>query len=383
MRILVGGVISIPPYSPGMAWNWMQHAVGFHRLGHDVHYVEEVRPEWCVDAEGHRTAYVESRNRQLFRTTMARFDLLDRASQVYNRGEDTCGLSWSALCEVARQADVVINMSGHLTTEELLPITARRVYVDQDPVYTQLWSAEYGSDLNFAAHDVFVSVGLNIGTSRSQIPDCGRRWQHTLPPVVLDDWACAPDRAGSRWTTIASWSGYGDLCYQGEWYRSKYDEFLRFADLPARAGQDCEVALKAFRDSDPGIQQLRRGGWILSQAASIADLARYQDYIGASRGEIGIAKNAYVKGRSGWFSDRAAHYLASGRPVVAQATGFEQSLPTGEGLLAFHTLEEAVSAMRTIDEDYAAHCRAARQFAAEYLDYRQVLPRLLNACASD
>lgn len=381
MIVLLGAVLSRYPFVPGSVWHRIHYAIGLQRLGHDVYYVEELRPEWCVDAEGRRSSFVNSQNRQIFQTTMERFGLLPRACQVYNRGEQTCGLSWDALCEVARRVDLVINMSGHLTTEELLPITARRVYVDQDPVYTQLWSAEYGKDLNFSAHDVFVSVGLNIGTPRSLIPDCGLTWHHTLPPLVLDDWPWTPDRPGARWTTIASWSGYGDLCYRGEWYRSKYEEFVRFANLPNQAGQECEVALKAFGEDDSGIRQLRAGGWLLSQAAAIADLSAYQDYIAASRGEIGIAKNAYVKGRSGWFSDRAAHYLASGRPVLAEATGFERCLPTGQGLLAFGTVEEAVSGMKQVAADYATHCRAAREVAAECLDYRKVLPRLLDLCA--
>ena len=131
-----------------------------------------------------------------------------------------------------------------------------------------------------------------------------------------------------------------------------------------------------------GITLLREKGWFVSNASQIGNLSGYQGYISRSRAEIGIAKNAYVKGRSGWFSDRAAHYLASGRPVLAQATGFEEHLPTGRGLLSFETLDDAAAGVEEIDRDYKSHCRAAREFAEEYLDYRKLLPKMLETCAA-
>jgi hypothetical protein len=231
-------------------------------------------------------------------------------------------------------------------------------------------------------HDVFFSVGLNIGTPESPIPDCGIEWHHTLPPVVLDDWPVQVDPSCKRFTTIASWSGYGDLCHKGEWYRSKYEEFKRFAQLPHHIDQEFEVALKAYRDDDAGIRLLRANGWHLSSTSDLADLSGYQQYIARSRGEIGIAKHAYVKGRSGWFSDRAAHYLAAGKPVLAQSTGFERHLPTGSGLLTFRDMEEAVAGIESINRNYEGHCRAAQAFAEDYLDYRKVLPKMLAVCTA-
>jgi hypothetical protein len=382
VRIILGSVISIPPYSPGIAWTWMQHAVGFQRLGHDVYYVEEVEPRWCLDAQGRPCPFSVSVNRELFRASMERFGFLEKACQIYNGGEATFGLSLDALAAVCRGAELLLNISGHVKNDLLLGTVQRRVYMDQDPVYTQLWHDEYGKDLNFQRHDVFLSVGLNIGTRHTPIPDCGVRWQHALPPVVLDYWPAGTDPSCPRFTTVASWGGFGDLCYRGEWYRSKYEEFTRFAELPRKARQEFEVALRRHRDGDERVQLLRDNGWAVTEAARIADLSRYQDYIARSRGEIGIAKNAYVKGRSGWFSDRTTHYLASGKPALVQATGFERCLPTGRGLLAFGNLEEAVAGVEAINQDYEGHCRAAREFAAEFLDYRKVLPKLLDACTA-
>jgi hypothetical protein len=382
MKILIGSVISITPFSPGMAWNWMHHAVGLRKLGHEVYYVEEVEPRWCVDSRGQPCRFEDSLNRGLFQTIMERFGFLGSACQVYNGGEATFGMTLDALVAVAREADLLLNISGHVKTDRLLGRAKRRVYVDQDPVYTQLWLAEYGKDLNLRAHDAFVSVGLNIGTPLTPIPGGGVEWRHALPPVVLDYWPYRFDPSCCRFTTIASWSGFGDLCYRGEWYGSKEEEFRRFAGLPPAAGQEFEVALRRHREEDEGVRRLRENGWVLTEASRIADLSRYQDYIARSRAEIGIAKNAYVKGRSGWFSDRTAHYLASGKPALVQSTGFERHLPTGRGLLAFGSLEEAVAGVEAINQDYEGHCRAAREIAAEFLDYRKVLPKLLDACTA-
>jgi len=383
MRIALGAVISITPFSAGMAWNWMHLAVGLRRLGHEVTYLEQVEPYWCVDAEGKPCQLRDSINHELFATIMTRFNFEGRACQYAAGSTTTAGLSWDGLKDALRGADLLINMAGHVSCDELLALVRRRAYVDQDPVYTQLWRSEYGKDLGLSRHDAFLTVGLNIGTPHSHIPDCGIRWRPVLPPVVLDYWPFEVDESHRALTTVASWSGFRRLCYRDEWYFSKYEEFKRFVALPRESGQEMEVALRRYKDDDPGITMMRSNGWRILDASEIAEMSAYQRYIARSRGEIGIAKNAYVKGSSGWFSDRAAHYLACGRPVLAQSTGFERVLPTGQGLLTFRTMEEAVAGIRQINGDYAGHCRAARRFAEEFLEYDKSLPSWLAACMSE
>jgi hypothetical protein len=380
MRIIIGAVISLTPYSPGMAWHWMQLAVGMQRLGHDVHYIEEVRPEWCVDARGGCCPLGNSVNQELFRATMDHFGLIGRAYQI--RSDDETTIGGDLLSLLSRRPDLLINMAGHVRSPRVLESVQRRVYVDQDPVYTQLWRAEYGEELGFGMHDHFFSVGLNIGTSRTCIPDCGVEWHHTLPAIVPELWPVRIDPSCRRFTTIASWAGFGDVGYRGEWYGSKLEEFGRFAELPRKVDQELEIALRWYRDGDPRVRRLAESGWFLSRATEIATLSTYQEYIARSRAEIGIAKNAYVKACSGWFSDRAAHYLASGKPVLAQSTGFELHLPTGQGLLSFSTMDEAAAGIESINRDYEAHCRSARELAEEQFDYRRVLPRMLDRCAA-
>ena len=376
--MVLGAVVSIPPFSAGMAWNWMNLAVGLRRLGHDVCFVEEVEPGWCVDRRGRSCGFEHSVNRELFAGLVERFGLDGRASQLYNRGEASTGMSLPDLLSAVRGADVLLNIAGHVKSEEILEAVRHRAYVDQDPVFTQLWSAEYGADLGFDRHDTFFTVGLNIGTSHSDIPDCGRRWHHLLPPVVLDLWPPHIAPASARFTTVASWGSFRDVQHRGEWYGSKHREFERFAELPRRVSRELEVALRRYDKEDPTIRLLRSGGWTITDTSEVADVDSYRDFIGASRAEIGIAKHAYVAARSGWFSDRSAHYLASGKPVLAQSTGFERCLPTGSGLLAFSDLDEAAAGIEAIDSRYVAHCQAARELAHEHLDHRRAIPAMLE-----
>jgi hypothetical protein len=380
--VVLGAMTSIPPFSAGMAWNWMNLAVGLRRLGHDVWYVEEVEPSWCVDRHGRSCGFARSVNRELFAGLVERFELDGRASQVYNRGEATSGVPFRELLSDLHDADLLLNMAGHVKSEEILDSVQHRVYVDQDPVFTQLWSAEYGADLGLDRHDAFFTVGLNIGTSHTDIPDCGRHWHHVLPPVVLDLWPPRIDPACTRFTTVASWGSFRDVQYRGVWYGSKHREFERFAGLPGRAGQELEVALRRYDDKDPTIQSLRSNGWSITDTSEVATMDSYRDFIVTSRAEIGIAKHAYVAARSGWFSDRSAHYLASGKPVLAQSTGFERCLPTGSGLLAFSDPDQAVAGIEAINGRYLFHCEAARELAGEYLDHRKVIPRMLELATS-
>ena len=378
MNVVVAGVISLPPFAPGIAWDWLHYAIGLRELGHRVLYLEELDSSWCVDAAGRPCAFENSVNRDLFRATMDRFGL-DGCQLVDGAPAERDERELVAWC---RSADLLVNISGHVRSPVVLESVRRRAYVDQDPVYTQLWIAEYGKSELLADHDVFLTHGLNIGSPRTHIPDGGIEWHHLLPPVVLDCWPVANGEPPRGFTTIASWSTYSDLEYDGEWYRAKYAEFERFADLPTRVdgAAELEVALQSWREGDPGIERLRSGGWRVSSAGAIDSLDAYQAFIADSRGEIGIAKEAYVKGRSGWFSDRATHYLASGRPVVAQATGFEGLLPTGDGLLAFSTPDEAAEAIADVESRYDEHRRAARAWAERHVNHRVVLPEVLERC---
>lgn len=378
VRILFSAGLSAPPQSPGSVLHRLHYLRGLADLGHDVYFVEETYRGGCVDASGTPCPLDRSVNARSFARTMESIGFEDRSCLMYEGGRATHGLSLEALTAVARDADLVVNMSGHLSDGPVLRGPRTRLYLDSDPVYTQIWHAAYGTDLGFGHHDVFATRGTNVGTPRSPVPGCSVDWIHTLPPVVLsDDWT--EPAPGGAYTTVASWDVFGDVELDGEWYGSRRTELERFASLPSLCDVPFEMRVKAYEHQDEGtVALLRTGGWTVGPSSEVGDVGAYLSYVRASRGEIGIAKNAYVKGRSGWFSERSAEYLAAGRPVMAQSTGFESCLPTGVGLLSFSTLEEAVAAVRAVEADPAKHARRAREIAESHLSHRVVLPALLD-----
>jgi hypothetical protein len=378
VRVLVGASLSVPPFSAGTALDRVQYVLGLRALGHEAYLLEEVEEEWCLDARGQRCPYAESANRAAFEAVLERFDLREAACQLVRGSGLSSGLSRGALLRAIDGAELLLNISGHVQSDDVLARVGRRAYIDQDPVYTQLWHAAYGADVGLERHDVLFTVGQRIGAAGSRIPDCGRPWQHTLPPVLPWLWWQQPAGRGARFTTVSSWGRYGDLEYEGRSYSSKQPEFLRFAELPARSARQFELVLSGAEDEDPSLARLRAGGWRIRNRRAVAGIDEYRRFIAGSGAEIGIAKGAYVTGRAGWIGDRSCHYLASGKPVLAQSTGIESSLPVGEGLVTFSGLEEAVEAAREITLDYERHARRAMELAHEVFDFRRVLPGLLE-----
>ena len=382
LRVVVAGMVSLPPFAAGTAWDRVAYVVGMRQLGHDVVFVEEVRSDWCRDAAGRRCSYAASANRAIFERTMRRFDLLSSACQIFDDGSETTGLRLVDLLEAVSRADLLVNISGHLTTPLVLDRVARRAYLDQDPVYTQLWDAEWAADLGLDDHDVLFTTGTNIGTPRSDIPTGDRVWHHTVPPVVLGDWRVPGPSRPRRNTTVASLGRYADLPCGGRWYRSKEPELERFARLPRAAGGDFEIALAGGERHAATVERLRDGGWSVIDAGRLADLDSYRAYIAGSAAEIGIAKGAYVEGHAGWIGDRSCQYLAAGRPVLLQSTGLCATVPLGEGLLEFGSLDEAVEAAAAIESDYDRHARRARELAREHFDAATVVGALVENAMS-
>jgi hypothetical protein len=381
MKVVVGGVLSLPPFSPGTAWDRLHYVLGLQMLGHEVVFVEEVEPRSCVDSRGRPCDFEQSVNRDSFSAIMHRFGLLRSACQIYDGGRATAGLSIGELQSAVAGADLLINISGHVRSELVLEHVGLRAYLDQDPVYTQLWDVAYGADLGLDRHEALFTVGANVGSLDSPIPDGGRRWHRCLPPVVLEHWPFAFDPNVRRFTTVASGGRYADLRYRSQSYGSKREEFMRFRMLPGRVPQEFEVVLRGA-SNDESAPRLAESGWIVRDGTDIQGLDEYRRFIAQSRAEIAITKGAYVTGRAGWLGDRCSHYLASGKPVLAQSTGLETILPTGRGLLTFSSMEEAVAGVEAINRDYEAHCRAARRLAERYLEHRAVLPAILETAMS-
>jgi len=376
LRIVVSGMIAGDPYQGGATWAVLQYVLGLRAMGHDVFLVEPIAPASM------RPGGVDlpvSANARYFDAVMTAFDLDGRGALLLQETRETIGLSYASLLDTARSADLLINISGMLTDARLIEPIPRRVYLDLDPAFNQLWHAVEGVDMRFEGHTHFATVGMALGTPECAIPADGRTWWPMVPPVVLSAWPVAGDESSGAWTTVGSWRGYGSIEHGGVQYGQKAHSMRRFLDLPGRTRARIQPALAIHPGEARDLAALQAHGWdIIDPATVAATPAGYQAFIQQSRGELGIAKSGYVESRCGWFSDRSACYLASGRPVVAQDTGFSRFLPTGEGLLAFNTTAEAAAAIDEVEAHYATHRSRARDIAEAHFHADRVLGSLLD-----
>ena len=387
LRIVLTGGVGAMPFA-GVAWQVLQYLEGFRRLGHRVFYLEDTQ-RWpydpvadtvCDDA-GPAIAYVAA--------LMKRVGLQDAwAYRDVVQDAALHGVSEATLARTLQEADVLINLSGVTVLRDEHRSIPVRVYLETDPVLPQIEVAQ-GREFTIQfldAHTHHFSYGENFDRPDCQVPIERYAYRPTRPPVILDWWetGAVPSLEGRAFTTIANWRQTSkDIVWQGRkltW--SKDVEFRRFRELPQRIGSPIELALSL--EDAPTIARLERAGWRVRPAGPLSkDIDAYRSYISGSAGEFSVAKEQNVALRSGWFSDRTASYLAAGRPAIVQDTGFGCALPTGEGLFAFSTLEQATAAFEAVVADYERHCQAAHRIAAEYLRAETVLGALLESVAAD
>ena len=380
--IVVLGTLASDPYA-GMAWMHMQIAVGLRRLGHDVYYIEATSA-WPYNPISQARVCDSDYALAYLARVAASFGLGDRWAyrRSYLDGE-WFGLSPRRAESLLAHADAVLNVAGatYLAKEELK--IGRAIYFGTDPVRHELAFAK-GDDTDMCAfieeHTDFVTYGENIGIPDCPIPPLPRLRSWTRQPVLLDIWQSSrPPR--QEFTTVCNWRQTGhDIEYQGEvYYWSKHHEFLKFIDLPQRLPRPVELAMPLNTLPAADRCLLESHSWRLTNAhAFTTDPWHYREYVRASRGEFTVAKDQNVRLRSGWFSERSACYLAAGRPVITQDTGFGTILPTGEGLFAFRSLEDILTAFEAVETDYARHSRAARAIAEEYFRAETVLAKVLD-----
>lgn len=376
LRIAVaGGLARHPIGSGGYTWAFLQYALGLRDLGADVRYVEHLATGDCIDGDWRPAAFAESANAAAFRAIMARHRL--EGSLLLDEGEQAIGAGRAELREWMAGADLFVNLSGRWHLRDVMDGARRRVYVDLDPGFTQIWQAGYGVDMNLRGHDAYVTVGLNLGRGDCPVPTLDLQWHCLPPPVLRSEWRPLGE-PGAAYTTIADWRGYSPIEWQGVWYKQKSDEFLRIVELPTQVAVPLEICL-AIHPDEPDLPTLQRNRWQLSDPrVEAADDETYRRYVRRSRGELSVAKHGYVVGRTGWFSDRTACYLAAGRPAIVQDTGIGRDLPIGEGLLTFTDRDGAAAALAAVEREYGRQAAAAGALAAEYLDSRVVLRRFLE-----
>jgi hypothetical protein len=376
LRIIVSGMIAATPYQGGATWAVLQYVLGLRRLGHEVLFVESLKGAAIQPANCRLDS---SRNATYFRGVMTAFDLNDASALIDAETRQTVGLPIEHLEAYVRTADVVVNIAGSLSDELEITRIPIRLYLDLDPAFTQIWHTEYGVEMGFDRHTHFATIGQTIGQSGGSIPDCGRSWVPIWQPIVLSHWPVARDITYDAYTTIANWRSYGSVEHGGIFYGQKAHSLRRFFQLPAQVDAAFILALAIHPDEKSDLAALIDNGWSLLDPADVTGTpSAYQSFIQGSKAEIGIAKDGYATARCGWFSDRSVCYLASGRPVIAQETGFSDYLPTGNGLFAFKSAEDVADAIELLNRNYAHHQRSARAIATEYFDSDRVLGKLLR-----
>lgn len=377
MRVVVTGLIGQFPLG-GVVWDYVQFALGFQALGHEVWYVED-SGMWPYDPIKKEVGESDAYAVDFLRRHLEVFGLGER--WVYRNAATGAlrGPGAGRFFEVLRTADLVVHVSTVGWFEGVDFGSARQVFVDGDPLFNQIGLLENPdavSSQRLRAMDGFYSFGLKLGDPDCEVPDVGLTWRPMLQPVALNFWPLAKG-TGKGWSTVMNWTSYAPKKWQGREFGQKDREFVRFIELPLKGPRKMRVAMASGVDGSRPTQRLKSMGWeVLEPDEVIPDAWSYREFISGSRGEWSVAKHGYVAARTGWFSGRTACYLAAGRPAVVQDTGWSEKLPHGKGLLAFRTMEEAVEGMARVEADYKDHQRAARQFALEFLDASKVCAAL-------
>jgi hypothetical protein len=383
---IVAGALANKPRNGGEAWVPASWALGLRRLGFDVCFAEALDTSDCVDAHGRKAPFARSLHREHFERVTGELGLQGQTALLNAQGESLIGLDAPQLSDLAAEADVLFDLSGHLGQRRISAPARRRVYVDLDPGFTQAWAQDQAIGFAISGYDHYVTVGLNVGRPSCPIPSAGVRWTATLPPILLDRWRSEPPVVGlgspPRLTTVSTWrSAHGPVQIDGRMHTLKHHELRAAIDLPGRL---TDAQLELALDIDPAdaadLQALRAHGWkVVPAHAQAGTPAAFRDYVRGSSAELSVAHGVYAHTGSGWFSDRTGAYLAAGRPALVQDTGIGRVLPTGEGLLTFCSAPQAEQGARRLLADLPANAQAARAIAEQHLDSDLVLGKLLEA----
>ena len=392
VRVVVGGFLANMSPAGGVVWDYVQYPLGFHEMGCDVYYVEDTRL-WPIFRPDSDTDHSARQNIAYLKGVMEDFGMGDRWAYRDEVSGDCFGLPLEKVKEICRTADVFVNIScASFMRDEYREIPVR-VLIDSDPMFTQIQyhgikpgniPGDPGLRKMMEAHNNFFTFGENVGAEDCRMPDCGIEWKPTRQPVSVRHWPVTPLPAldDGKFTSVMNWTAGPPLIFEDEPWLQKNVEMERFKEFPKRVpGVPLAVAIGqtgGTGDAFP-MKDFVDAGWdILDPHEHVSEYKSYRRFIEGSFGEFAIAKQTYVKARTGWFSCRAACYLAAGRPVVNQDTGWSKYLPTGEGLFAFDGMDDAATAVEAIVAEPDRHAKGARRVAEECFASEKVLGELLQ-----
>jgi hypothetical protein len=378
-KIIVFGILFWYPLA-GVTYQFLHYLLALRRLGYDPYYVED-SGRWVYDPRINDLSPDASGNVAAVAPVLQAHGFGDRWAFRGNYPDGRCyNMTAARLAELYREADAFLNITGAQEIREEHLACPRRIYVESDPFASQVRVSQGNEEwiAKLAPHDTFFTFGENLGAPDCDVPLTRFHWLPTRQPVSVDLWDNPHRGDAPAYTTITTWHNKGkDVTYRGEtYYWTKDREFEKFLDLPRRRSVPFELAAGV----DESVRRrLLEHGWRQVHSVDISrDISRYRAYIQGSRGEFTVARDQYARPQTGWFSDRSACYLAAGRPVITQETGFSKFLPTGKGLFGFRTMDAILAAVDAIESDYAGNCRAAREIAAEYFAAEKVVGSLME-----
>ncbi len=378
LRIVVLGYIVRGPIG-GRAWHHAQYVLGLAKLGHDVCFVEDSEDyPACYDPRSNECGTAASYGLRFIEEFFNRLGLKENWAYYDAHRGQWSGKTKEEILKLFASADLLLNLSGVNPLRDWALQVPRKVFIDTDPAFIQIRHLTDKNARKLAEmHDTFFTFGENFGAEDCLIPDDGFDWIPTRQPVVLDVWKVLPGNSQANWTTVMQWDSYQTVEFGGQVFGMKsmsFDDYLNLSEI--RPLESFELAIGS--KSVPR-KKLQNAGWkLVNPLVPTRTPWSYQEFIQNSKAEWSVAKHGYAASQSGWFSERSAAYLASGRPVLTQETGFSKFIASGEGLLSFSSLKETVDGIDRINSDYKFHCKKAREIAREYFNYKDVLTCLIE-----
>jgi hypothetical protein len=378
-KIIVFGILFWYPLA-GVTYQFLHYLIGLKKLGYDPYYIED-SGRWVYDPKINDLSPDASGNLNSIVPILEAHGFADRWAFRGNYPDGQCyGMTESQILQLYKEADAFLNVTGAQEIREEHMACPRRIYVESDPFVYQVKVADGDCSIikKLEPHDTFFTFGENIGEPDCDIPVKRFKWLPTRQPVVMDLWENPYGYDGSAYNTITTWHNKGkNIEYNGEtYYWTKDREFEKFIELPKKRKVHFELAAGVDEEVR---RRLVENSWQQINSVKVSkDPDNYKQYIQQSRGEFTVARDQYVRPNTGWFSDRSVCYLAAGRPVITQETGFSKFLPTGKGLFSFRTMEDVLAAVDEIESDYESNCRAAVEIAGEYFAAEKVVGSLME-----